>query len=245
MGLVCSKHMRRTKFYSYILAALLNAAPFFRSISTSSALLSTPFAIVMRWAFGAAAVAGSFHGASAASTVTITPTSATGTNGVSMAVRFVVKYSVTEGGHTTTLIAQSYRASGLPPGLSMTAQGLTGGTVTGKPASSGQFTATIIGYQSPNFQDNQSPPMPVVFNIISSSSPAHCDRQSHQFHSVRRFAACVDCDPWRRRAFHLPMAPGRSRSQQCHEQHPGIRSHSTLGCGIVSGPGEQFRRNRF
>ncbi len=120
-------------------------------------------AMVLRWAFGAAAVAGSFHGVSAASTVT--PSKATATNGVPFTQFFLVNDPNPEYGN-----ARSYTATGLPPGLTIIQTGLSKGIVNGTPTKAGTFNATITGWQNVAPGGNSSPHK-VVFTVVSTGSP--------------------------------------------------------------------------
>ena len=120
-------------------------------------------AMVLRWAFGAAAVAGSFHGVSAASSVT--PNTATATNGISFTQKFLVNDTNPEYGN-----AQSYTATGLPPGLTIIQTGLSKGIVTGIPTKTGIFNSIITGWQNKTPGGNSSPHA-VKFTVISTGSP--------------------------------------------------------------------------
>lgn len=103
---------------------------------------------IIRWAAGAAAVAGSFHAVSGATGVTITQgnpsttvTAPRGTNGLSSGFRVLIQSSQ----HGT---ARSYRATGLPAGMSLI--GITNGVIGGIPTAAGTFTARITGYKNNN-----------------------------------------------------------------------------------------------
>ena len=97
--------------------------------------------MLIRWAFGAAAVAGGFHGVSAASS--ITPTSATATNGVAFVQKFLM--------NTHYGVPQSCTATGLPPGLSIVPTGPSLGIVNGIPTQSGTFYVSLTGYERKTF----------------------------------------------------------------------------------------------
>jgi hypothetical protein len=103
--------MKRILIQSHILAAFLQLAPLVRVAQTAPGMVATPTLFILRWVFGAAAVAGSFHGLSGATG--IVPNACRATNGV----RTSVTFSITSSSHGT---AKSYSvSSGLPPGLTM------------------------------------------------------------------------------------------------------------------------------
>ena len=120
-----------------LLSALLQLAPLLRVASTEAATIASPTVAVLRWLAGASAVAGSFHAVSAATGLIVTG-STTGTNGVTFAG---ARAAISSGEFGA---AQSYSASGLPPGLTMTRQGV----ITGKPTTTGVFNSSVTGWQT-------------------------------------------------------------------------------------------------
>ncbi|MFM7806180.1 MAG: putative Ig domain-containing protein, partial [Verrucomicrobiota bacterium] len=136
--------MKRFLIHSHVLAAFLQLAPLARIAQTAPGLIATPTLCILRWVFGPAAVAGSFHGLSGATGMV--PTAVRATNGVRMSVTF----SITSSSHGT---ARSYSAlSGLPPGTTLS----TRGTLSGTPTSSGSYTLRIRGWQNTNLSGNWS-----------------------------------------------------------------------------------------
>jgi hypothetical protein len=140
--------MRSTRIASLLLSVFLQLAPMVRvAVADTTAILS-PIMAIIRWAAGAAAVAGSFHAVSGATGVTITQgnpsttvTAPRGTNGVTSGFRVLIQSTQ----HGT---ARSYRATGLPAGMTLTS--ITGGVIGGIPTVGGTFTARITGYKNNN-----------------------------------------------------------------------------------------------
>jgi hypothetical protein len=134
--------MRLRRFPSLLLSALIQLAPLLRVATAEAATAVAPVIAVLRWAVGAMAVAGSFHAVSGASGITITQGASTittprGTNSTPMGFR--VQISSTVQG-----IAQSYTATGLPPGMNCSVQGV----ISGIPSHSGGYTAQITGWKT-------------------------------------------------------------------------------------------------
>ncbi len=145
--------IRTTRLASLVLSLFLQVAPLVRVAVADAAAVFTPIAALIRWAVGAAAVAGSFHAVSGATGLTVTQGSTTNkinlgttgtvttTNGISTGIRVFISSSQ----HGT---AKSYRATGLPTGLTMTSTTL--GVIAGIPTTTKVFTARITGYQNSN-----------------------------------------------------------------------------------------------
>lgn len=128
--------MKRILIHPHVLAAFLQLAPLLRVAQSAPGVMAAPTLFILRWVFGAAAVAGSFHGLSGATGVV--PAAVRATNGV----RTSVTFSITSSSHGT---ARSYSAvSGLPPGTTLS----TRGTFTGTPTASGPFTPRIRGWET-------------------------------------------------------------------------------------------------
>jgi hypothetical protein len=150
--------MKRLFLHSHVLAAFLQLAPLVRVAQTAHGAVAAPTLFILRWVFGASAVAGSFHGLSGATGVV--PTSMQATNGV----RSLVTFSITSSSHGT---ARSYSViSGLPPGLTMS----TRGTLSGTPTLSGQYTLRIRGWQNSTLNGNWSD-LNVPVAVVSANSP--------------------------------------------------------------------------
>jgi len=135
--------MRRFQIHPHILAAFLQLAPLARIVQNTPGMIVNPTVFLLRWVFGTAAVAGSFHGLSGATGVV--PSVVRATNGV----RASVTFSITSPFHGTAL---SYSASGLPPGMTLS----TRGTLSGTPTTSGSYTLKLRGWQTANQGGNWS-----------------------------------------------------------------------------------------
>lgn len=140
--------IRSTRLASLVLSLFLQVAPLVRVAVADATALINPIVALLRWAAGAAAVAGSFHAVSGATGITITQgnpsstvTAPRGTNGVASGFRVLIQSTQ----HGT---ARSYRATGLPAGMSLTS--ITGGVIGGVPTTNGTFTARITGYKNNN-----------------------------------------------------------------------------------------------
>jgi hypothetical protein len=150
--------MKRILIQSHILAAFLQLAPLVRVAQTAPGVVATPTLFILRWVFGAAAVAGSFHGLSGATGVV--PTAVRATNGV----RTSVTFSITSSSHGT---ARSYSAtSGLPPGTTLS----TRGTLSGIPAASGVYSLRVRGWETANLGGNWSE-LTVPVTVIGANPP--------------------------------------------------------------------------
>ena len=80
--------MKRILIHPHVLAAFLQLAPLLRVAQSAPGVMAAPTLFILRWVFGAAAVAGSMHGLSGATGAT--PASARATNGVRMSVTFSI-----------------------------------------------------------------------------------------------------------------------------------------------------------
>ena len=174
------------------MALMLQWVPVTRSMTTMAGMASSPVVMVFRWIMGSAAVAGSFHGVSAASS--ITPSSVSATNQVQFTQRFIVN------DNTSTLYgnARSYTAVNLPPGLSIIQTGASKGIVTGIPSQAGIFNATIVGWSSdtPGFGiEHFQSPHQVVFNVLAGGGGPpviKTDPHSIAVHSGEPFSLTVE-----------------------------------------------------
>jgi hypothetical protein len=150
--------MKRILIHSHILAAFLQLAPLVRVAQSAPGVVAAPTLFILRWVFGAAAVAGSMHGLSGATGVV--PAAVRATNGV----RTSVTFSITSPSHGT---ARSYSAlSGLPPGTTLS----TRGTLTGTPTASGPFTLRIRGWQTTSLGGNWSD-LNVALTVVGANPP--------------------------------------------------------------------------
>ena len=150
--------MRRILIHSHVLAALIQLAPLVRVAQSAPGVIATPTLFILRWVFGAAAVAGSMHGLSGATGVV--PAAVQATNGV----RTSVTFSITSSSHGT---ARSYSAlSGLPPGTTLS----TRGTLTGTPTASGPFTLRIRGWQTTSLGGNWAD-LNVAVTVVGANPP--------------------------------------------------------------------------
>jgi len=151
--------MKRVLLHSHVLAAFLQLAPLVRVAQTAHGAVAAPTLFILRWVFGAAAVAGSFHGLSGATG--IVPSTMRATNGV----RSSVTFSITSSSHGT---AKSYSVtSGLPPGLTMSIRG----TLSGTPTLSGQYTMRVRGWENSSLSGNWTD-LNVAIAVVSSNRPA-------------------------------------------------------------------------
>jgi hypothetical protein len=150
--------MKRILIHSHVLAAFLQLAPLVRVAQTAPGVVAAPTLFILRWVFGAAAVAGSMHGLSGATGVV--PATVRATNGI----RTSVTFSITSSSHGT---ARSYSAvSGLPPGTTLS----TRGTLTGTPTASGPFTLRIRGWETTSLGGNWAD-LNVALTVVGANPP--------------------------------------------------------------------------
>jgi hypothetical protein len=151
--------MKRILIHPHVLAAFLQLAPLLRVAQSAPGVMAAPTLFILRWVFGAAAVAGSMHGLSGATGVV--PVAVRATNGV----RTSVTFSITSSSHGT---ARSYSAvSGLPPGTTLS----TRGTLTGTPTASGPFTLRIRGWETTSLGGNWAE-LNVALTVVGANPPA-------------------------------------------------------------------------
>ena len=151
--------MKRILIHPHVLAAFLQLAPLLRVAQSAPGVMAAPTLFILRWVFGAAAVAGSMHGLSGATGVV--PVAVRATNGV----RTSVTFSITSSSHGT---ARSYSAvSGLPPGTTLS----TRGTLTGTPTASGPFTLRIRGWETTSLGGNWAD-LNVALTVVGANPPA-------------------------------------------------------------------------
>jgi hypothetical protein len=150
--------MKRILIHSHVLAAFLQLAPLVRVAQTAPGVVAAPTLFILRWVFGAAAVAGSMHGLSGATGVV--PATVRATNGI----RTSVTFSITSSSRGT---ARSYSAvSGLPPGTTLS----TRGTLTGTPTASGPFTLRIRGWETTSLGGNWAD-LNVALTVVGANPP--------------------------------------------------------------------------
>lgn len=158
--------MRPARIASLLLSVFLQLAPLVRVAVADTAAVLSPIVALLRWAAGAAAVAGSFHAVSGATGLTMTqgttkivvpwsPTpilgSVSGTNGATFGLKMGISSS--DFGPS-----QSFKVTGLPTGLALTSA--TQGVIAGTPTVSGAFTAKITGYAKANLTGDTA-----IFNV--------------------------------------------------------------------------------
>ena len=152
--------MKRILIHPHLLAAFLQLAPLLRVAQSAPGVMAAPTLFILRWVFGAAAVAGSMHGLSGATGAT--PASARATNGVRMSVTF----SITSPSYGTAKSYSIPSESPLPQGLALS----TRGTLTGTPIVSGNFIMRLRGWQNSNFSGN-SAELNVPLTVVSANPP--------------------------------------------------------------------------
>lgn len=151
--------MKKFLIHPQILAALLQLAPLVRVAQSAPGVVATPTLFILRWVFGTAAVAGSFHGLSGATG--IVPSAVRATNGV----RTSVTFSITSSSHGT---AKSYSAvSGLPPGTTLS----TRGTLSGTPTASGAYSLRIRGWETSSLGGDWAD-LNVAVTVVGANPPA-------------------------------------------------------------------------
>jgi Immunoglobulin I-set domain/Immunoglobulin domain len=119
-----------------VLSAVLQLAPLLRVAPQEARVIAPVLVAVVRWVIGVSAAAGSIDAVSGATGLTLSgPTR--GTNGVAFAG---LRASILSGAYGS---ARSYSATGLPPGLKISLQGV----VTGIPTAANTFVAQITGWK--------------------------------------------------------------------------------------------------
>ena len=150
--------MKRRRIHPHILAAFLQLAPLLRVTQSLPGVVTSPAFVILRWVFGSAAVAGSFHGVSGATG--IMPNVVRATNGI----RTSLTFSITSSSRGT---AKSYSVlSGLPPGLTLS----TRGTLTGIPTMSGSFPMWVTGWQT-SMLNGESSDLYVEVTVLGVNPP--------------------------------------------------------------------------
>lgn len=125
------------RVHSLLLALFLQFSPGLKILQTSSAVLNSPFAIVLKWVSGAAILLGGYHAVSAASSAVLitSPTTSSGTNGVAFRYTITTNDPKTDTGH-------SFSASPLPSNFRLTVVEGTFpaiATITGTPTNFGTW----------------------------------------------------------------------------------------------------------
>lgn len=152
-------HSRLIGLPALLLSALLQLSPLVRVATADAAALLSPVMAIIRWAVGAAAVAGSYHAVSGATTVTVTQGANTVvatanipgdgvvnitlpvTNGVAVGYRFNIQVSAPSNGNSA-----SYSMTGAPPGLTM---GANTGVLTGiTPTNAATYTFRVTRWKN-------------------------------------------------------------------------------------------------
>ncbi len=130
--------MQPSRFSSLALAALLQVVPLCRAVVTQPMLSTSSFAIVFRWLAGATLALGGHHAVSGASTLIVSSTKATGTNGVAF------RYRILTSPHSANVFSATPVAptTSLPPGLKLDPD--PAGTITGTPTQEGTWTLRLM-----------------------------------------------------------------------------------------------------
>ncbi|MBI4662534.1 MAG: immunoglobulin domain-containing protein [Verrucomicrobia bacterium] len=134
--------LHELKLTPLLLAALLQLAPIGKVVQLSPALVASPAAIVLKWFVAVAAVAGSYHAVSGATTTAITSArTATGTNGMAFTYRVTTSSKKKDKGVFFT-------ADPLPAGLSVKtyepANVSSYALISGTPAESGAWVVHLV-----------------------------------------------------------------------------------------------------
>ncbi|HEY2951933.1 MAG TPA: immunoglobulin domain-containing protein [Verrucomicrobiae bacterium] len=154
-----TEHLNPSRKASLVLAVLLQLAPLGKFIPSGPALASSPLAIVLKWAVGAAMTLGGYHAVSGASDpILITSsTNSVGTNGVAYAYTITQSSPIADRGH-------GFAASPLPPGLTVTT--IDGpselpavGRITGIPTASGVWYVLLEAFFT------NSPPSDIIYAV--------------------------------------------------------------------------------
>ncbi len=152
------------------LLALLQRTPLLRVVSAAESLVhASPLGHVLRSAFTTVASLGAVHALAGATQFVLSRTSVTGTVGAAVPV---VAFSVAG----SNALPGSYRATNLPPGVTLTGAAANGtlngstGTLSGTPTASGTFLASITAYQNAGAQGDTYGPTTVAF-VIAPATP--------------------------------------------------------------------------
>jgi hypothetical protein len=148
----------KSKLFAFFLALFLVAAPLAVPALPFADAAGSDSAFVEPAANSKAMGLAEYHATSTATTMVNGPFTINGTVAKPMAT-----YEFTTTGH----IAQSWNASVVPiaPGLSLSSSGF----LTGTPTKAGTFTATVSGYEFPNFV---GPSASALFTFIFAPPPA-------------------------------------------------------------------------
>lgn len=153
--------MKASKFPSLALALLLQFAPVLKLAQPGPLLATSPFAMILKWAVAAVAVAGAFHTVSGASAKLASPSTAKGTNGVNLTYKVVI----TDG---TVRTPGAWDVTGLPPGLAGPNQN---NIISGKPTVTGAFSTRITAWEHSN-RKGSSLTFTLAFTIVDNPSLA-------------------------------------------------------------------------
>jgi hypothetical protein len=171
--------MKRQRLASLVLATVLPWLPLVRCLAPWTAASGAPWAVVLRWAVGLAALAGSCHAVSAASASLSgltryvnnqpsgNPTNvASGRVGTSFTWRITVK----DAGVNPE--SAFYDCRPLPPGLVLNTNAGASGLITGTPTASGTFPVTLIAGNTLYVTPATAPdPTPVTSSATIIISP--------------------------------------------------------------------------
>ncbi len=167
-------HVRIKQVPALALAAALQVLPMARVVCVNQAAAPSGFAIVFRWVAGAVALLGSYHAVSGASAAiaglqNLNPigpltTNATGKVGQTFAYRIVVTNPGTD-------VAQDFfRATPLPPGLTINTNIGGNGQITGVPTAAGTYQVTLLAGNA-NYDGTVTRLVTITISSASGSSP--------------------------------------------------------------------------
>ena len=150
--------MNLRKIPALLMALFLQFAPLVRTIEPAVAGVLQPVLLLLRWASAATAVAGGAHALSGA-TGLVTATTVRATNGIATTSRA----QITSNDHGN---AQSYSATGLPPGILVTSS--TAGIISGTPTQAGTFSTLVTGWENSN-RTGRSYTASVTFTVVETA----------------------------------------------------------------------------
>ena len=156
-----SKSVRILRIPSLFLAAILQLLPIVRVALPAAETAANVFAVVFRWAAGAAAALGGVQAVSGASTVVTNPLSTNLVQGQSFTMRLT----------TAPNLAHYWTATGLPAGLSLSGtSGQTLWNITGTPTATGTFSVALTAKDQATSGSSQSTSATLVINVAPATS---------------------------------------------------------------------------
>ena len=125
--------MNKSRIFSCLLACAIQVSPAVRLVFYAPKVFHSNLAIVSTWTAGLAAMMGSIHAVSGASTVFTSPSTTTGKVGETFSYRIT----------TAPDPANEFSAVPLPPGLALGSSNSTRSFIRGVPTQAGQFDVTL------------------------------------------------------------------------------------------------------